>query len=81
MKNGILDKIFEALYKKSKHGQEMEDTNNWLSEIRKPALEGIKGQQIKLDIDSVKNGECSDNNKLATIEIGEGRSLFLALKV
>ena len=54
MKSGILDKIFETLYKKSKHGREMEDTNNGLSEIHKPALRGIKGQQIKLDIDSVK---------------------------
>lgn len=69
MKNGILDKIFEALYKKSKHGQEMEDTNNGLSEIHKPALEGIKGQQIKLDIDSVKNGECSDDNKLQCLPV------------
>lgn len=40
MKSGILDKIFEALYKKSKHGREMEDTNKWLSEIHKPATTG-----------------------------------------
>lgn len=80
MKSGILDKIFEALYKKSRHGREMEDTNTWLSEIHKPALDGIKGQQIKLDIDSVKNGECSDNNKLATIEIGEGREFVLGIE-
>lgn len=80
MKSGILDKIFEALCKKSKHGREMADTDSGLAGIDKPALEGVHGQQIKIDVDSVKNGECSDNNKLATIEVGDGREFVLGIE-